>query len=367
MAVALATQRLPAQLWIGLNKSMKKQTINKNELLDRLEVLQPGLSAREIIEQSSCFVFDGGWVRTFNDEISCAVPCDLPITGAVQAKTLLSILRKLPEDELSIMDKGDELLIQGKNRRCGVRKESEVTLPISNVEMPEEWQELPGKFLDALRLAHSCVSKDESQFSLTCVNIAPKWVEACDNFQLTRYKLATGMESSTLVRGSSIHQLLEIGTFTHFCITESWIHFQGPTGSETLTLSCRRYLEDYPDLNQILKAKGDKLVLPKGLVEAADKAGIFATEMATECQVKVTLAPGKLSIRGEGVTGWFEERKKIAYTGPAASFLISPLLLAEVTKKYNACQLTPEHDKLVVHGSNFRYVTSLGKPDNNEQ
>ena len=79
--------------------------INREELLHQLETVAPGLSQKAIIEQSNCVVFQDGKVQTFNDEVSCCTDCCLKITGAVKAKALLELLRKLSEDQLDIETK----------------------------------------------------------------------------------------------------------------------------------------------------------------------------------------------------------------------------------------------------------------------
>ena len=47
--------------------------IDRAKLLAALELVSPGLSPREILEQSSCVVFRGGRIATFNDEVACSV------------------------------------------------------------------------------------------------------------------------------------------------------------------------------------------------------------------------------------------------------------------------------------------------------
>ena len=74
--------------------------INREELLKQLESVLPGLSTREIIEQSSCFIFKDETVNTYNDEIACSQKSVLKIEGAVQALPFISLLRKLKEEEL---------------------------------------------------------------------------------------------------------------------------------------------------------------------------------------------------------------------------------------------------------------------------
>jgi len=99
--------------------------IKREVLLKQLEVVSPGLASKEIIEQSSHFVFQDGKVITFDDEISCTGNLSLEVTGAIQGKPLLELLRKLQESEIDITHKDGELIIKGKGRRAGIRMESE--------------------------------------------------------------------------------------------------------------------------------------------------------------------------------------------------------------------------------------------------
>mgnify|MGYP003646059636 CR=1 FL=1 len=336
-----------------------KTKVNRTQLLNSLELASPGLSPREIIEQSSCFVFDGTTVKTYNDEVSCSVDCNFPVSGAIQATSMMDILRKLNEDEIGVEDKGAEVVVYGKSRRLGLRKEQEILLPVASVDSPGEWSELPTKFVDAVRLVLSCVSKDESQFALTCVHLHPKWLEACDNFQLTRYKMPMpGLGEPTLVRGTSIKAVADMA-FTRMSLSDNWIHFT--TDDTGVVLSCRRYVEVYPPLEGILKCSGSALTLPKGLGEAAEKAGVFAGDAIEGSQVRVQLEANQVRIRGQGATGWYEERKQVTYRGPEMAFLIGPEVLAEIVKNHSECIVDTESNRMAITGSKFRFVTCLGK------
>lgn len=329
--------------------------INREDLLHALESVQAGLSSREIIEQSSCFVFKDGFVHTYNDEVACYMKTELTLEGAVQAAPLLAILGKLAEPELEV-EEGDSgaLVLRGKKRRVDLTREAQVQLPIDKVEKPTKWRELSSDFVEAVQLVQHCASRDESKFSLTCIHIAPKFVEACDNYQVTRVKLATGCEQSVLVRASSLKNIVSLG-MTHVSETESWIHFKNAAG---LVLSCRRYVEQYPDLKAILSMEGHPIVIPRGLGEAADRASVFAADASGESQVMVEVQPGKLRIRGSGASGSYLESKKLQYDGPHLSFLIAPELLIEITKRHTEAEIN--EGKLKVNGGKWVYVTCLG-------
>lgn len=333
-------------------------TVNREELLRTLEMLQPGLATREAIEQSKCFAFVGGDVCTYDDETSVRMPSKLPNMAdcAVPAKALLELLRKLPEVEIDVRLAGGELLIAGKSRKAGIAVEKDVLLPIQNVERPKKWVKLHEEFAEAVGIVQECAGKDETQFSLTCVHVHPKWVEACDNFRATRYKLETGVSEPCLVRRDSLKHVVGLGA-AELAETKSWLHFRNPAG---LVLSCRRSLEEYHDLGEFLKSKGSPATLPKGLAEAAEKAEVFSAENAEDNLVSVELRPGKLRIRGQGVSGWYQESKKIAYDGQPLHFLISPKLLGEITRKHNECSISDR--ALIVNGGKFKFVTCLIDP-----
>ncbi len=333
--------------------------INREELLKRLESVLPGLSTREIIEQSSCFIFKDGRVITYNDEIACSQKSLLDIEGAVQAMPLISILHKLKEEIIDIsVSKPDqeELLIRGKRKQAGIRMEADIQLPIESIEKPGKWKRLVGDFSEAISMVQQCAGKDVAQFVImTHIHITPKWIEASDNYQASRYKIETGIEKPTLVRRDSLKHIISLD-MSKFSETENWIHFKNTTG---LILSCRRYMEDYPKLSKILKVEGKKVVLPKGLRDAIERAEIFSVEDAEDNQIIVHIQKGKIKIEGRGVSGWFTEIKKIKYIGRPLSFSVSPELLKELIQKTTICIISESCLKIEI--GKFTYVAVLDK------
>ena len=340
------------------------QNVNRESFLQQLESVRAGLSSREVMEQSSCFVFQDGSVQTYNDEIACRQNCNLDIHGAVQAEPLLGILRKLSEEAITITNTDEEFIIEGKKRKAGIRMEHEILLPVGRIDQPVEWKDLPEEFTEAVQIVCQCAGNDESQFRLTCIHLTPNFVEASDNFQVSRYMVETPITEPTLVRRDSIKHIIELG-MTQFCETESWIHFRNPNN---LVLSCRRYAEEagtFPDLSPIIDFTGEPTTLPTSLVDAVEKAEVFSSESTDDNQVVIQLKAGRLRIRGEGNFGWFTEVKQLKYQGKDLSFRISPKLLVDLVSRHNECELT--EDRLKVDGDNFVYVTSLSvHEDSNE-
>lgn len=332
-------------------------SVKREELLAELNSVRGGLTTKEIIEQSSCLVFRGGKVMTYNDEVACTNTCQLEVEGAVIAAPLLAILEKRKDETLTYEVADGRLKLKGKNgATTGVRMEAQIALPFDNVEMPDKdsWRKMAPDFEEAVSLVQECAGKDESRFSLTCIHIHPKWIESCDNWQVMRYRIATGLEQSILIRKDALKHILALGV-TKFSETEAWMHFKNRSG---LIISVRRHIrDDFPNLTKFLKVQGTKLVLPKGLAEATETAEIFSAENADNNRVIVKLKPGKLIIRGEGVTGYHFEPKKINYDGDPLTFRISPKMLTAIVQKHNECEIT--ESVLKVNGGKFVYIASL--------
>lgn len=332
--------------------------INREQFLNDLNLVKAGLSPRELIEQSSCFCFVDGYVVTFNDEVACRKKVDLKIEGAVQANALLAILEKMDDDDLLVRENDNgELEFKGKRKGFGITKDAEIFLPIDRVEMPEKWRPLAKEFTEAVGLVQHCVSTDEARFLLTCIHISPDYIQACDNLQIMRCNMETGLKDSVLVRGISLAHISSLA-MDEIALTKSWIHFRNQQG---LIFSCRRYTEDYPNLDKLIAFKGHNIVIPKGLAEASDRAAIFAADKAGDPLVKVSLKEGVIRILGEGLSGWYKEVKKVAYDGPPMEFVIAPELLKHISEKYSDAQLS--ENKLKVEGGGWRYVTVLGCTD----
>ncbi|HUV84159.1 MAG TPA: hypothetical protein VMV86_00535, partial [Methanosarcinales archaeon] len=212
-----------------------KVKINREQLLKEVEAVMPGLSGKELIEQSDCVVFKGGKIHTYNDEVACSYATNIKLAGAIKAQPLTELLRKRKDDELEMETSPTTLTIKGKRFKAAIQMENKVLLPISALKEPKKWKKLHSKFGEALKYVMSCAGKDESQFALTCVHINPLWIEACDNQQASRFKMKTGFKKPILVRKEALKYLTSLD-MTEFGETKNWVRFRNPAG---LILSCR--------------------------------------------------------------------------------------------------------------------------------
>ncbi len=336
--------------------------INREVLLKQLEYVTPGLAKREVVEQSTCFIFRDGKVYTFNDEVACVADCPLKIEGAVPADKLLAVLRKLNDDELDITVSDGQVKIKGEqSRRVSIRMDEEIALEVDAVEEPGKWRPLPEDFNEAVGVVQSCASNDASRFRLTCIHIHPDYLEACDDFQLARYPLKTGLKKPMLIKRDSLKWLTGLDP-TEMSATKNWMHFRNPAG---LVLSCRRYVEEYHDMDSFLVVEGTKTVFPKGIETTVGLASIFSSDNEDLNQLLIRIKPGRMRIEGHGKSGFYQEDKKVNYDGPPTEFQIAPDLFLTISKRAAECIVGD--GRLKVDGGKFEYVTCTTVVDGGEK
>jgi hypothetical protein len=349
--------------------------VPREDFLNRLLQLEAGRSNNETIQQSSRIVFKDGWAMTFNEEIGCRIPVPVTFTAAVAAEPLLALLPKLPDPEIDVRIEGNELKIRGKRRRAGIYMEAQITLPVDDWEreLPRRsaWKPIPEEFSEAVGLVQSCGSHDPELPVLQHVHLKPRWIEACDNIQFARYRIKTGIEREAFVLQDSIRKIVALNV-TEMAESETWLHFrdvqrndEGRITRKGVIFSCRRYNEEYPQLDPVLNIVGAEAQLPRGLAEAVEKADVFASKNADVTHITVELSGDRVTIRGEGPLGWYEENKKVKYAGPPLAFTIAPEILSQVVRSSTKCILT--NTRLKVDGGKWQYVTSLGIPRQNGQ
>lgn len=332
------------------------QRINRENFIKQIEAVLPGLSPREIIEQSSCFIFQEGNVMTYNDEIACTQACDLKVKGAVQAIPLINILRKFAEEEITISTKKKKFIIKGKRKTATILMEKKIKLPIKLVESPKKWKNLPTDFADAIHVVQQCAGKDDGRFDFTCVHLHPDRIEACDGSQAALYKIDLPILKPTLVRKESLKYIISLDMI-RFSRSKNWIHFENSNG---LIMSCRRWVyseSNFPNLIELMKVKGTKTVLPKGMIGALEKAKVFTVDNVVADQVDIELKRNSIRVTGRGINGKFEEFKKIKYTGKKREFAIAPDLFIDLINRHNECRISK--DKLKIVTGKYSYITAL--------
>lgn len=310
--------------------------INRICLLDKLELVSPGLSKKELIEQSDTFVFKGGKVLTFNDEIACSIDADLGgFEGSINALKLKGVLGRFENDTIEVINKTDKLVLRSKekgaSRQSAIQVERRIFLAVDVVDGPKEWSPLNVDFEKAVSLVCPCTLPKSTGSIASCVYLHKDHMDACDNYQIARYGIKIPISKSMLVYGSSLKQVVGKGMVS-VSVSESWIHFQN---SEGLIMSCRLFREGtdtMEGLEGFLSVKGQKLTWPENLLGSVKGAELFSSD--SEKEVEVAVKGNKVRIKGSGSYGYFSEVRKLEKDfGKDVSFRIQSKILKEVLKR----------------------------------
>lgn len=375
------------ELALEPTKIEKPLTVNREHLLSALDFAKGGLAQREIIQQSTCFIFKDGLIQTYNEKTCCRIPSPLGsnLTAAIPSAPLLEILGELPEEELQVSLKNNQLQLKGRGRVAKINIEARIYLDVDSIEQPlegakgEGWTPLHDDFCEAISIVQQCAMFKGGEAALSCIHIHPQWVEACDLARVCfcRFALSTLFPESVLIRRESVQNLGNMGA-SRFAITNGWVHFEGPRGA---VLSCRRYTDvvDFPDLSPNVQIVGQPLEFSKSLPDELKRAQIFASPDGEDnnflrIDVYQTLngkdggKKGEMRLEGKGPAGSYTCRKGAGYQGEDMTFYIPPQMLLDILKKEEAkFSVTPKF--LVAKTEKYHYVAGLAQmdPDRKEE
>lgn len=337
---------------------------NREELLNVLNMVKPGLAGKEIVEQSTSFIFQDKQVFTYNDEIAVSHPINVELRGAVKAKELHALLSKSTEKEIELETTDTELRLKGKRSKAGIALEVELKdalkEALAQTNKEHKWHYLPKKFLEALRFCLFSVSRDFTNPSLTCLHVKLDWIESCDNFRLTRYSLEQNeetFEGPWLLPAFAAEHLSKYKPI-EFALTKGWAFFRN---ADKVIFSCRiPEKNEFPDLNPHIKEKGEKVEIPKGVEEMLEKAGIFTDEDSYDIHVLVELKNNWLVVKGKNAVGWFEEKIRARYKGKPIQFEVNPKFLQEILKHLNEAEVS---DRLLkFKGKGYVHCCTIAAP-----
>lgn len=331
--------------------------ILKANLQKALEIVKPGLAAKEIIEQSTSFAFADNLVVTYNDHVCISHPIEgvSGLNGAIKADSLYSFLSKIKKDEIDLEVTENEMILKSGKAKAGMTFQSEVKLPIDSIGEHGKWAVLPEDFWKYMKFAMGSCSRDMSQPKLTCVHVNKAGIiESSDNFRMTRCQLQPFKFNTFLIPANSVEILVKL-TPVKIAEGKGWIHFMN---EERTMISCRIYENDtFPDSSKYLNIKGQSLTFPNTIIAALDRASVFCKrDHLLDEQVFIKIENKKFTLRAESESGWFEETLNINYDKTPINFVIIPYLLKDILSETLTC--TIGENQLKFAKDNWIYITA---------
>jgi len=337
--------------------------VNREQLWRMLTIVQPGLASKEIVEQSSSFIFRKGFVHSYNDLLYVQAPLPTKgLEGAVPAEELLTLLDRMEDDEVELeMGKG-ELLISGKRTKAGVRMDAEVTLPVDKfINLKGAWKKVPKGLVEGLATSYQYATNSLARPELTAVHVKETFVEACDGFQMVRVPCGK-VSKELLIPAHVISELIEYPVTQYMVGKDGWFHLRT---EEKVGIGTRQTKtnDKYPDLAPFLKRTKDmkQVRFPSTLLQSVERAKIFSiAEFKQDERVLVKFAGGKLVIRAQSEKGWVEETLRTRFKD-TLQFQVQPELLLMVVDKSN--EVLVGTDRMLVQHDDATYAISLFKDE----
>lgn len=337
---------------------------NRQELIDVLKAVKPALASKEIIEQSTSFVFKNNKVSTYNDEIMISHPIDLDLEGAVQAQQFFELLNKCKDEGIEITTTKSELKIKGGKFKAGIRLDAEINLPIEEIPMPgkRDWKQLPDEFIKAIQYCLFSAGTDMSKPLLTCIHMFLPLIESTDNMRLTQYTLDTRAdkdEPHVFLPARAVAELINY-PISKYGITKGWVHFKTPEG---VVFSCRTMEGEFPAVKHIIGMKGEPITFPTNMTETLERAEVMSeTEITRERIVSIEIHENSITVKSRSKVGWYKEKFRARYSGSRVLFSINARFLMEILKHLRKAELDSENGQMIKFtGDNFVHVIAVMK------
>jgi DNA polymerase III sliding clamp (beta) subunit (PCNA family) len=321
-----------------------------SEVKEMLSKVSPGTAKKEIIEDSSSFVFDieEGVVYTFNDQIGVSTPFSEEMFLNVEdgkivvpANEFVKVINKMPEGGVFIdvtKKNPNEVQIKSeKNIKSGITIRKESHLPIDEINNLDEikWGKVSDDFIEGLLFCIPSIGKNPSHPQVECIHIREDGlIESTDGRRYSGFQTKTEFFSSVVVPGASLKSILKVKpVISEYAIAEGWLHLSdGQTYYSIRTMNI-----DFIDCSSITKKEGDvEFEFPEQVMEALDRSEIF--DYSEEMYVNVCLGKDCITLKSRDVKGWLEEVIPVEYDNVSVSFWVTPSHLKHVLQTVKKCK-----------------------------
>jgi len=332
--------------------------VNRNQFLDSLAKVKPGVSDKAIIEQSTHFIFDPDRIWSYNDEISVSHKFETGVTGAVVADKIFKLCGKIEDETIEIIQGESGIIIKGKNFETTLSVDAEIKL--KKIEAPginsKKWKKLPADFMEGVKLAFFSASTNMVKPELTCLLISGKEIYSTDSYRGTKYKMEEEFDG-TFIIPAKIAVKLQNYNPTKMMEENNWLHFINKEGT---VFSCRTYDAEYPEkaLKKVFKTEGHQIILPEAFSHVVDRASVLISEdFALDRTITISLAGDKIICSGKGIDGKYKETTKIDYDGEEIEVKVQPEFLNQILGKLEV--VTIGESQLLFQGENFEHFMRL--------
>lgn len=336
--------------------------MNREELIKTLEVVKPGLASKDIVEHTTSFIFTNQGVLTYNDRVSVRAPLNMGFEGAVPADPILAFLKRVKGTEVKVNPKESELRLSCGRSRVGIPLYPEVPEHLSRLSIPKKgWTTLPPNFMEAIKFCSFSASRDMTQGSITNIHIFQNIMESTDRRRATRMSLDGDMGGNAILLPVDAASHLPGKDLVTWNVSKGWMHFgtAKKKGTENVVISCRTDTGEFPHkqlTNSFDGSGGKKVQFPGRLAGVLERAGVFAiADFDSDRKVSILCDDKKMTVRAEGVYGWFEETLKTDM--PDMEFTIHPDFLKDILQHTRKARMLK--GTILFKGKEFLHIATF--------
>ena len=189
-----------------------------------------------------------GKVLNYNDKCICpSEGLDYPV---LRQKNY-TYISKIKEKKSSSND--NEVIIKAGRTQVAC-SESEIKLPLDQIDSVTEMIPIDDEFLDRLSFASMVTSTHYLTPILTCIHVDRNTLSSSDNRRLCHITLEQDTGIEKLLLPAKIVPLIMKMQASKIAVTESWVHFENEVGTR---LSARIFSDKFPEITGIISAIPD--------------------------------------------------------------------------------------------------------------
>lgn len=334
--------------------------VNKQELLDALVAVRPGLAKKAVVEQMSRFIFTEVEVVTYNDRICISYPFKTDFQCSIAAEEFFKVISGLTQKSVELLFKNDKLVIKSGKVKASLsaftaEDELEMLEVLELGSLDKKWRDLPKDFTEGIFLCLFSASKDMSQLNLTCLKIEDDVIISSDDIRVSHYVMKESIGTSFLIPAESVSELVRF-KITKFYLGDSWIYFSTDDG----VVFCSKVVKgEYLDFTQYFEFENVRLRLPVDLKQAVETVSVLAEgKFDIDKKISISIVDGKIKCRGEKEVGWIEKEIDIKFKREESIYFeINPIFFSEILARTNV--MLCGEDKVLFRTDSFTHLISL--------
>lgn len=290
--------------------------MNRQYLVDTLELIRPALSKNDTVPIFQCFTFEQGFVTAYDDTIAIIGPNDSEDNFGVHGTVLLGLLSSSSAEEVTLdLDKNDLVIKMGKSvSRLPYVPSSDFLFKEPN----GKWEKTPITLsvINALNLCLQTVSTDETQLALHGVTIELDTMFSCNGDTITRVRLKNSIGINRVLLPtafvSSVLRLWEKLELTkgQLCFNDEWVWADFDDWAVYgRVLKIENPIDFDALIKQATKGSTKTVQWPKALNEALSRARVLADPESKRTDIAIT--KGYIRMRTETPMGEIKDEIKI--------------------------------------------------------